>query len=221
MVESMTDNRNTMNNRQPLWKIDKQYYLPLLAVCFSASEISLLIRNTSSLKKSPICFIELLETLITKMVTNPSLAHMVQEKLNHKYRLIIKQFDELSCETDIVKLWDFYWHNGEFRGAFWAIIRNAHVGKKLKEQILRQVEITSLQNCCTILKGRKHEGTSVNFKDLAISQNDERERQYLKEKCQYCKQIKELETELFLKEYQVEKLKRHLDLYSNCHAMHR
>lgn len=156
-----------------------------------------------------------------RIAANRQLSKMVQDKLDRKYLLILKQFDELMCEADIAKLWDFYWRNGEFRGAFWAIIRHDRVEKDFKEQILRQVEITSLRNCCTILKSRKHKEPSVIREAHTIKGHDEREQQYLKEKCQYCRQIRELETELFLKQYQVDKLERHLALYSSCRDMHR
>ncbi len=66
-----------MNDKLPLWKIEEQYYLPILAVCFSASEIHNLTRENSSNHKRTFCFVELMETLISQITKNKGLAWTV------------------------------------------------------------------------------------------------------------------------------------------------
>jgi len=118
----------------------------------------------------------------------------------------VKRFDELSCETDIRRLWNSYWESGEFRGAFWAIMQNSLLTRNFKAKILQQVEITSLRHCCTVLKEKR--SCCPPNKEIGFFNGQSKE---LEIKCQ---QIKELESKLFLKEYQVDKLERHLALYS-------
>jgi len=197
----------------PIWEIEEQYQLPILAVCFTAMEISILAQGSIKHKSINSCFVERMEVLIPLIKKNRTLAAEVQSRLDNKYRLVIGRFDEAICEADVERVWTSYWETGKFRGAFWAIMRNGQLSVKFKEKILRQVEIASFQNCCAFLKEKRSNCNLQKKIEVRDIQSAELELKYQKERCHYCQQIRELRSELSLKDYKMNKLERHLALF--------
>lgn len=206
MEQAVTRRENSGKSKLSLWNIEEQYYLPIMAVCFSAGEIRHLSPVNGANHKSTCCLVELMEVLISQITKDRSFAAIVQTKLDSKYCLTVRRFDELSREDDAGRLWDFYWKSGNFRGALWAIMQNGLLSRNFKAKILQQIEITSLRNCFLFLKD--------NGNCYSPNKGDEFAKSQTRELQHRTQQIRELKSELFLKEYQIDKLKRQLVLHS-------
>jgi hypothetical protein len=212
---------NIANNQQKalevpphasIWDIPSKYHLSILGLCLTENEQLRLATGTVVLKPGPYCRIKNLSGIAEAIPDRSRKSCELQEILDRKFRLSLVRFGNVKTKEDLEKLWNTSLEGGEIRGAYWSLMTHILASLELQEKVYQQLNIFSLENCCSHMQERKRTcglETKLLSKDEAFAV---REQQLNTSICHYCSQISELKTELFLAEHKVRKMERTLEL---------
>jgi hypothetical protein len=202
-----------------IWDIPGRYHLSILGLCLSENEVLRLSTATVVAKAGSYCRFTHLAKIAAMIPLRSGTSTALQQLLDRKYRLSLVRFGKAKTSECLEKIWNTCMDGGEIRGAYWSLMTHSLAASELQEKVYQQLNIFSLQNCCIHLQEKRRScelQKILHSKEQALAA---RERQHNKSVCQYCSQISELKTELFLAEHKVSKMERTLDLVAYRNKM--
>lgn len=212
--DTVSEVRSGCNRRKRLkiWEVPSPYHFSIISFCLSTYERKKLYEG-STRSDADECQLRVIQEILTKTQKQSLASLNMQEALDSKFRLHIDKIRDYD-EAALQKIWQDSQNKSDLNGIYWALMSNGSTGHIFRNKIFQEVSIYSYQSCCKLLSIQrrhdvlKHEASSKDDKLQALQQ------EVKTNKCSYCNQISSLEQELCLAQYEIDRLQRHLSLYT-------
>lgn len=218
----LSDNRSTTSQSeitQPTQKrvmieaIPSMYHFTIISFCINLHERGKFIKSLGVNARGD-CQLGVINAITTVICIKSSYSLHIQQILDQKFRLIISQLQRYNCENELGEKWDSFQKDKDYRGIFWAIMSHGSTGTKLRARICEEVSILSHQSCCELLflKRRNqalHKEVVGKQEEMTRVAQSNRERN-----CKLCMRVSSLQNDLSQAHYEIDKLRRHLSLYT-------
>jgi uncharacterized small protein (DUF1192 family) len=130
--------------RLRIWEIDRHWHCSIIGTCLTFAEAAKIGRKFGATCDDPSQLNAVIHSMLVRdcKTRNPIAIH-VEKKLNNKHAAMVKKFQKLSTDEEILELWKASLRNGLVPGAYWAVATTPSVQNTTATRVFSDVHMLS------------------------------------------------------------------------------